>query len=271
MNIRKLLGLQPKSETFEEEPTPVGDDAFTDVTPYYDELMASVPYRSWVDYVESILRRLKYEPEDVLDLCCGTGQVGAEMERRGYDAVGIDIAEGMVRRCYERGPVLPAAVMDATDLGLRRESLDLVVALYDSLNYIVDPDGLQRCFEGVSRGLRAGGLMIFDLNTERALRIGLFTQNNVNSTEPLEYRWKSHWDDERRLCRVEMKFRWRGPGEKVEFSETHYERAYDDDEIREMLARAGMETLRVFEAYTFHEPGAFSNRVYYVARALKVE
>lgn len=271
MNIRKLLGLEPASEAIEDEPTPVGADAFSDVAPYYDELMAAVPYKSWVDYVEAILRRMSYEPRDVLDLCCGTGQVGAEMRRRGYEALGADIAEGMVRECYERDPVLPAVVMDASDLGLRRDGFDLVVALYDSLNYIVDPDGLQRCFEGVSRALRPGALMIFDMNTERALRVGLFTQNNVNSTEPLEYRWKSHWDGDRKLCRVDMEFRWRGPGEKVKFSETHYERAYSEDEVREMLAAVGMETLHVFDAYTFNEPGVFSNRVYYVARALKVE
>lgn len=271
MNLRRLLGLAPGSEAIEEEPTPVGADAFTVVAPYYDELMAAVPYRSWVDYVEAILRRLNCRPREVLDLCCGTGQVGSEMLRRGYDVIGADIAEGMVRRCYDRNPRLPAVVMDATDLGLRRDGLDLVVALYDSLNYIIDPAGLQRCFEGVAHALRPGGLMIFDLNTARALRIGLFTQNNVNSTEPLEYRWKSNWDEERKLCRVEMKFRWRGAGEKVEFSEMHYERAYEQDEVRGMLASAGMETLHVFDAYTFHEPGVFSNRVYYVARALKVE
>jgi len=271
MNIRKLLGLDPTPEAFDDDPTPVGRDAFTEVAPFYDELMAAVPYKSWVDYVEAILRRMKYEPRDVLDLCCGTGQVGAEMLRRGYDVLGADLAEGMVRECYNRTPPLPGVVMDATKLGLRKDSLDLVVALYDSLNYIIDPVGLQCCFEGVSHALRPGGLMIFDMNTERALRIGLFTQNNKNSTEPLEYRWKSHWDHERKLCKVDMKFRWRGPGEQVEFTETHYERAYEEDEVREMLARAGMETLHIFDAYTFHEPGVFSNRVYYVARALKVE
>jgi len=46
MNIRRLLGLEPKSEAIDEEPTPVGADAFTDVAPFYDELMAAVPYKS---------------------------------------------------------------------------------------------------------------------------------------------------------------------------------------------------------------------------------
>ncbi|MEA3402650.1 MAG: methyltransferase domain-containing protein [Armatimonadota bacterium] len=271
MTLRWLLGRGHRTEAIEEEPTPVGKDAFTDVAPYYDELMSAVPYRSWVDYVESILERVGHEPREVLDLCCGTGQVGAEMARRGYQTVGVDISEPMVRRCSRRQPPLSAAVMDATRPGLAPDSFDLVVSLYDSLNYIVDPEGLQRCFEGVSRALRPRGLLIFDLNTARALRIGLFTQDNINSREPLEYQWRSRWDDERKLCRIDMSFRWRGPGEQVRFSETHYERAYDEDEVREMLARAGLETMHVFDAYTFRRPGSFSNRVYYVARGLRVE
>ena len=271
MNLRRMLGLDAPSETIEEEPTPVGRDAFSAVAPFYDELMSTVPYRSWVDYVEAILRRRMYRPVDVLDLCCGTGQVGSEMIRRGYNVVGVDIAERMVRCCYCREPRLPAAVMDARKLGLREQSLDLVVSLYDSLNYVVDREGLQECFIGVGRALRPGALMIFDMNTERALRIGLFTQNNLGSTEPLAYQWESHWDDERKLCKVDMKFRWRGPGEKVEFTETHYERAWAEDEVREMLAAGAMETLHVFDAYTFRQPVSSSNRVYYVARKLKVE
>ncbi len=271
MNLSWLLGGGHRNTKIREEPTPVGQDAFSDVAPFYDELMAAVPYRSWVDYVESILKRVGHEPRDVLDLCCGTGQVGAEMARRGYSVVGVDLSEGMVRRCERRDPPLPAAVMDATNLALKADSFDLVVSLYDSLNYIVEPEGLQRCFQGVWHALRPGGLMIFDLNTERALRIGLFTQDNVSTTEPLMYQWKSNWDGERQLCRVDMKFKWRGPGEKCEFHETHYERAYEEEDVREWLARAGMETLHVFDAYTFRSPGSFANRVYYVARKLKVD
>ena len=273
MNLRRLLGLggPERADAFDDEPTPVGKDAFTAVAPYYDALMCAVPYRGWVDYIEAILARLEYRPNDVLDLCCGTGKVGAEMARRGYHAVGVDLAEGMIRCCHEREPLMPAAVMDATKLGLRPESFDLVVSLYDSLNYITDPEGLQQCFIGVARALRTGGLMIFDMNTARALRIGLFTQTNASTREPLMYRWESHWDEARKLCRVDMHFQWRGPGERVQFSETHYERAYEEDEVREMLAAAGMETVQVYDAYSFRRPGVFANRVFYVARRLKVE
>ncbi len=266
MSLRDLFRRRPPRGAIEETPTEVGKDAFSDVARYYDALMATVPYQRWVDYVERLLERFDARPRDVLDLCCGTGAVGGEMLRRGYKVVGVDLAEGMVRRCAERRPPLPAAVMDACSLGLREASLDLVVSLYDSLNYLTEPEGLASCFQGVAHALRPGGLLIFDLNTTRALRIGLFTQDNLRSGEPLLYRWEAHWDEQRKLCRVEMWFRWRGEGEKAEFSETHYERAYEEDEVREMLEAAGLTTLGVYDAYSFHPPSHLSNRVYYVAR-----
>jgi SAM-dependent methyltransferase len=265
MSLRHLFSHSPATESIEEAPTPVGEDAFTKVAPYYDDLMATVPYERWVDYVERILARFGARPRDVLDLCCGTGAVGAEMLRRDYQVMGIDLSEEMVRRCGLSRPPLPAAVMDARRFGLRDACFDLVVSLYDSLNYIVEPEGLASCCRGVAQALRPGGLFVFDLNTERALRLGLFTQDNLRSGEPLLYRWESHWDGPRKLCRVDMWFRWRGEGERVEFREIHYERAYGDAEVREMLEAAGLETLAVYDAYSFRAPSRLSNRAYYVA------
>jgi len=157
--------------------------------------------------------------------------------------------------------------MDAAALGLREASLDLVVSLYDSLNYITEVEGIASCFRGVAHALRPGGLFIFDLNTPRALRSGFFTQDNLRSGEPLLYRWQADWDESRKLCRVNMWFRWRGAGEATEFRETHYERAYQDGEVRSMLEAAGLRVLTVYDAYGFRPASRLSTRWYYVARS----
>lgn len=248
-----------------ESPRP-GQSEFGQVAPYYDHLMRTVPYGRWVDYVETLLQEHQAQPRRVLDLACGTGQVGVEMLRRGYEVVGIDLSEPMVRQCSRRNPPLPAAVMDARQMGLAPNSVDLVVSLYDSLNYILEPEGVQSCFKDVHHGLRPGALLIFDLNTERALRIGLFTQNNANPNDPLQYRWKSYWDGQKKLCRIEMWFQWHGGSQLIEFTETHYERAYDHSQICQMLERAGFDSVVVYNSYTLSPPTSRSNRVYYVAR-----
>ena len=242
-----------------------GHTEFGPIAPFYDDLMQGVPYRQWVDYIERIVERHPCTPERVLDLACGTGQVGCEMLRRGYDVVGADLAEPMTRACSQQSPPMPAAVMDAARLGLRAECLDLVVSLYDSLNYILDPAGLQSCFERVYEALRPGGLFIFDLNTIRALRIGLFTQNNLGSDDPLQYAWTPEWDPQTRICTVTMWFNWRGDDEPRQFTEMHYQRGYKTREVQEMLRSAGFAKTDVYHAYTFRRPTRWSDRVFHVA------
>jgi len=243
-----------------------GQGEFEAVAPFYDALMAGVPYARWADYIERMLAVYNTPARNVLDLACGTGQVGVELLRRGYRALGADLSEPMARVCAGQQPPLPAAVMDATRLGLRPECLDLTVCLFDSLNYILEPEGLRRCFVGVHEALRPGKLFIFDLNTPRALKVGLFTQDNLASGALLQYRWEAHWEPARKLCRVDMWFRWRGEGEPREFTETHYQRAYEEAEIAAWLREAGFARVDSYEAYSLRPVGALTDRMFFVAQ-----
>ncbi|HID07771.1 MAG TPA: class I SAM-dependent methyltransferase, partial [Armatimonadetes bacterium] len=82
-------------------------EAFTALAPYYDELMAEVPYSSWVDYILEILRRLKYRFRTVLDLACGTGNVAYEFARRGYSATGVDKSAAMIKEAKRKAQLHP--------------------------------------------------------------------------------------------------------------------------------------------------------------------
>ncbi len=248
-----------------EQFTEPGRGEFGEVAPYYDRLMSSVPYKSWVDYVEALLQRHNRQPRRVLDLACGTGNIGSELIRRGYQAFGVDLSEPMTHQCQIQNPPLIAATMDARNLSLAPQSLDLIVSLYDSLNYILDPTGLQSCFAGVWRGLTDEGIFVFDLNTELALRSGFFTQDNLRGSDPLKYSWQSYWYPDRKICRIDMWFRWEDPGGPREFEETHYERAYSESEIKQMLADAGFSEITAYNGYSFKPPTAHSDRVFYVA------
>jgi SAM-dependent methyltransferase len=228
--------------------------------------MSTVPYRDWVNYLERILRSLDTRPQTILDLACGTGKVGAEIARRGYPRVfGVDLSEGMARVAMDEAR-LRVAVQDARALGLRPGTFDLVVSLYDSLNYVLEPEGLLSCFRGVYRCLRRGGLFIFDLNTIRALALDLFTQDNLRSSARLTYSWRSNWDAKARLCTVRMWFRWRDGDDVREFVEVHRQRGYTDDEVRSLLSRAGFSTVAVYDAYSFDPLQDRSTRAFYVAR-----
>jgi SAM-dependent methyltransferase len=72
-----------------------------------------------------------------LDLGCGEGRVGAELERRGHSVVGVDSSPTMVALAREKHE---AHVADAGALPFEDGSFDLVVA-YMSLMNLDDLDG----------------------------------------------------------------------------------------------------------------------------------
>jgi ubiquinone/menaquinone biosynthesis C-methylase UbiE len=231
--------------------------------------MDSVPYRAWVDYVELLVVKFRGQPRHVLDLACGTGNVGLELARRGFQVTGVDRSAGMLaearRKAQAEGLAAEFLQQDMTALDLPPK-FDLCVCLYDSLNYILEPEGLQRAFHGVAGVLRPQGLFIFDLNTEFALAMNLFTQRDLDPQTEVKYDWYSEYDSATHLCRVQMKFYVAEEGRLREFQEVHLERAYGLEEVQRMLRQAGFTPLALYDAFSFKKPRNTSDRVYFVAR-----
>jgi SAM-dependent methyltransferase len=239
---------------------------FTDVAEVYDSLMAVVPYRHWVNYLERIWERFECSPTTVLDLACGTGNVTLELERRGYQATGVDNSPAMIRQAQAKEPRQAQFLLqDARSLHLP-EPFDACVCLFDSLNYLLTAAELGNAFSGVSQHLRPRGLFIFDVNTIRALERGMFTQDGHGADASLSYAWRSNYDPETRLCRIEMQFQVQTPTGTREFHETHVQRGYPLTEISALLDAAGLELLGIYQAFGFRPATEGADRAYFVAR-----
>lgn len=241
------------------------DSQFNELAPYYDDLMAGVPYRLWIDYLEELLKRINYHPRTVLDVACGTGNVSELLARRGYEVVGTDIAPGMIEVAKSKKSSVEYHVQDVAELDLCRK-FDLVVSLFDSLNYVTDVDRLARGIKRVGEHLVNGGVFIFDVNTIYALSHHFFDQANLAPDHYPKYIWNSEYDHTTRLCRVNMIFEIMEDGVIKQFKETHIQRGHTLEELTQMLLDASFEVLDVFHAYKFRKPTRRSDRVFYVAR-----
>lgn len=243
---------------------------FDEIAFLYDELMEGVPYIEWLKYINQILVTFEGVPEKVLDLCCGTGRVSMMLAEQGFKVSGIDISSGMIqlakRNSQKKGLDIDFHVQDASCFSMP-DRYDLVISLFDSLNYILDIKALQQCFNRVADHLAPDGLFIFDMNTELALAAGLFNQNNKGSKTRLIYNWKSSYNYETGICAVEMDFEYgREHGKKIQI--VHHQRAYDLGDIASMLVTAGFDILAVYDAYNFRRVSAKSDRVFFVARKI---
>ncbi len=262
-------------------------DEFTLLARHYDLLMRGVPYRMWVRYITELLGRLDadFRFRRVLELACGTGTVALEFAQHGCDVVGVDISEDMVQVAREKAAKMGWAKkarfypQDIAQLSLPSEPpFDLAVCVFDSLNYITEPNRLAKVFVQTFLHVRGGGYFVFDLNSEYALRENLFDQDNLDEDfderqgtgdeeKAIYYFWKSRYDETTRLCRVDMWFAVRDErGDWQRFKEVHWQRAYAIDEIKAMAEGAGWQWVKVLDAYSYHPPHDESERWYFVFR-----
>ena len=244
---------------------------FAQVAPVYDLLMHDVPYGVWIEYLQQLLALHNARPRRVLDLACGTGNVTELLSAQGFTVIGVDIAEDMIaearRKASEKALPIHYSVQDAAELDLPGSRFDLCVSMFDSLNYVAKPDRLQQAMDRVLLHLTRNGLFVFDMNSEFALKNRFFDQSNRAVDAPLRYDWESEYFPETRLCRIKMRFWHReGDGSDTAFDEEHWQFAYREDEVVEMLTTAGFVDISAFQAYTLRPTFRTSDRIFYIAR-----
>jgi ubiquinone/menaquinone biosynthesis C-methylase UbiE len=241
--------------------------SFSAVAPYYDELMRSVPYRMWVGYYLLLLSVRESHPRTILDVCCGTGTMCEFLTEEGLQMAGLDISPGMIERAKakaaKKGLEIDYHVADAATFELNRR-YEAALSFFDSLNNILDPKALQAAFCRVADHLEPGATFIFDVNTAYAFQHRMFDQDNVASKARLRYKWVSEWDEETQEIEVRMQF-WRG--DKT-FQEVHRQRAYPEDQLRAMLAKAGFGDIRTYHSYSLDPPRASSDRIHFSVEKL---
>ncbi|MBN9501395.1 MAG: hypothetical protein BGO01_01100 [Armatimonadetes bacterium 55-13] len=238
--------------------------SFTAVAPFYDELMKQVPYRMWVGYYLLLLSHQNAHPKTILDVCCGTGTMCEMLTQEGYEMAGVDLAAEMIRIAKKKASRKRLNIhyecADAAEFEMG-DTYDAAYSFFDSLNNILDADQLQRAFIQVAKHIKPGGSFIFDVNTAYAFETQLFDQEDLKQRSKLKYKWNGDWDPEKRIITVNMKF-WRN-GE--EFTETHRQRAYTDEELIGMLVQAGFKDIQRFHSYTLNPPRFKSDRLHYTA------
>jgi ubiquinone/menaquinone biosynthesis C-methylase UbiE len=219
----------------------------------------------WVGYLRLLFAHFEVRPEEILDVCCGTGSMAELLTKEHYSVTGFDISEPMIaearRKAKEKELDIEYIVADAATFDIAQD-FDAAYSFFDSLNYINDLHQFRKALVRVAAHLRPGALFVFDLNTAYAFEKQMFDQQNLRKGAKLRYKWVSDYDPATRQIAVNMTF-WR---DDEEFHEVHRQRAHSHDEVVQGLQDAGFEQIRVFDSYTLDPPRRTSDRVHYCAR-----
>lgn len=248
-------------------------DKYSSLAYAYDQIMDHVPYDAWVTDLQGILAKHNERPVKILDCACGTGAMTNRLAQKGFVMTGIDLSEDMLVRAQENamenGLKVRYLRMDIREIALK-ESFDAVISYFDGLNYLVDQADLEEFFTGVSRVLKPGGLLIFDISTASKMENTLGRNTFAESHEDLAYIWENFYDAETRTLQFDMTmFLEQQSGLFERHYESHQLKAHQPEEIRQALPEE-LELLDAVDGDTLDEIRGDSERILFVVRKTSI-
>ncbi len=235
----------------------------------YDKLTLDIDYHQWCDYVERIIKKNNVKASMILELGCGTGSFGIEMAKRGYEMICLDLSSDMLDRASEKAQEQGVDILflnqDMSSFELYG-TVDVIVCLLDSFNYLTNPVQAKRLLKLVHNYLNPGGLFIFDVNTQYKFEKILADNLYYEIGDDVTYIWENEYNPKTKKARFDLTFFVRQGHMFERFDETHFERAYTDEEIMDYINHSQLLHISTFDGLTLKKPSPSSERVFYVCK-----
>ena len=203
---------------------------------------------------------------EILDLCCGTGQLTRLLTTYGYRVTGLDGSAEMLSYALENAPDAELIHADARSFKLP-SSYHAVISVFDSLNHIMTIDDLTKVFSNVFTVLRQDGIFLFDLNMEPGFRLTWEDNFGIVEEDHICVVRTSYRPEERIASFDATVFRLQDNWYRSDFS--LYQKCYAETEILSALEIAGFNDIRTFaynEQQQLREQIAESERTFFLCR-----
>ncbi|MFM1922102.1 MAG: hypothetical protein RLZZ303_3736 [Candidatus Hydrogenedentota bacterium] len=229
---------------------------FDGLARHYDLLMGFVNYDRW-ETTCSVLSELLTRDFQHVDFACGTGVLVERFRKRGWRSQGLDLSRLMLASGLKDRGKLPVACADLRACPLR-ESVDLATCLFDSLNFLLEPEDLAKSFSEMAQALRPGGLLYVDVVTERMILDHFVGPEWTEQNGRVSLRWKTRYNRQAKLAETTVRINTGAPN-------VFRERVYPMDFLLDCIAKAGLMLLGAYDAHGWKAPSASSVRLDFVA------
>jgi SAM-dependent methyltransferase len=241
------------------------------MTDYYQEDLAFIHDVGYSEFARNvapgildIFARHKIHNGLVVDLGCGSGLWAEQLIERGFDVLGIDISEAMIRLARRRAPQAEfrAASLFQTDI----PPCNAVTSLGECISYLFDTGNdnhtLRQLFRRIYTALAPGGVFIFDVMEPGELGRATTARSFAEGDDWMTVVEKHEDRRQQTLTRRIITFRKVGDLYR-RADEVHRVRLYDAAAMAAELRRIGfrVRTTRRYGGYALHKA-----RVAFIAR-----
>lgn len=212
--------------------------------PVYDEFNCGYMFERWTGKLLEKAEEAGMGGKRLLDIACGTGMSTLPMLERGWTVTGCDISPAMLDiargKVGEQANLFEADMRELPDVG----KFDLVWALNDPLNYLLDVEELEAAFDGMRRNVAADGIVLFDINTLVTYRT-FFSNEIVVHGEEGRLVWQGQLSPADVATGTFAEARFNAEGDSS-LTSVHRQRHFTEAEVLTALGAAGLDPIAQF-------------------------
>jgi len=214
----------------------------------------------YLSLIDQLLDEYSISQARILDIACGTGILAISLANRGHIVRGIDVSSDMVALAKSKSVGMPNISFEVQDMTrfIVRDEFDLITCTFDSLNYVLNINGIEAVFIRVARSLKKPGLFLFDSNTNQHYNnVGNGSQKRELAGQSFVHRWS--YDSTKTEATTTFEF---ADGSK----EIHRQRPYDLSELSPVLTESGLSAVQTWSSFDRSPYNAQSARLFCVAK-----
>ena len=234
---------------------------------YYDKVMNHVDYKKWAKFIKSILSHYYQTPKNIAELACGTGAIFDYLKSDKWHLFGGDRSQSMILVGKEKRSGLHPHFFcaDFRAIPLKLEYFDVVLILYDSVNYLMEENDITRMFEEVSRLLKNGGLFIFDIVTPYICKTAFRDYTEQEFWGKSGYARKSWFAEEESIQYNEFEIHINSQI----FKELHQQKIRYMDEWKQFIEKSPLKFMAAYHNFSLRKARNKSERIHFVCRKIK--
>jgi len=232
----------------------------------YDEIMDSgTNYDSWFNLLTEICIEKNYgRSAKILELGGGTGILGRKLKNYGFDYYGSDISFEMAKAAKRKN--LDFVCADSQNIPFKY-NFDLVIFLFDGINYIFNLDGFRKTFLQVNSVLKNGGCFLFDITTQNNSLTNFFNYREAFASDNYAYIRESYYDAENCEQRNDFDiFIEKKDGVYIRRTEKHCQKVHCVENVKNSIPKEIFEIEGIWGNFKREKYSKTSNRVHFLLR-----
>ena len=204
------------------------------------------------DAKNGVIERLlkTHKVQTVLDLTCGTGSQVFFLTKRGYKCVGGDISPALleIARTKAHNEKIDVKFIDGDMRTLKVGNFDAVITIFNAIGHLTKA-GFVKAMKNIHQNLKSGGIYVFDILNLEAMTdavvsdLAYCVNKKFNDSQMYIVQYSTIDRNNGRLTSYDNYIVQKNAAKPERFSHKFSLQIYTAQELREMLAKNGFETI----------------------------